>query len=285
LQRELNPYSSADIRYVPTTDELLERLRRVTYEQVAQLYHDYLGSQDGELTIVGDFDPAPCMASLRQTLAGWKRAKPYTRIAMPIVGNQFTGRQSIETPDKANATYSAGLIFPLRDDDADYPAVVLGNYIFGSGALSSRLGDRIRQKEGLSYGVSSSLDVSGWDKRTVLTITAICNPENMGRVEQAAQEELDRLLRDGVTKEELEQAKKGYLQARKVSRASDPGLAGILSNLRELNRTMTYEGDLDQKIESLTPEAVDTALRNHIDPKKLAVVVAGDFGTKPSALP
>jgi zinc protease len=285
LQRELNPYPSADVRYVPTTDELLERLRRVTYEQVAQLYHDYLSSQDGELTIVGDFDPTPCMASLRQALAGWKAAKTYTRIAMPVVGNQIAGRQSIETPDKANATYSAGLIFPLRDNDADYPALVLGNYILGSGTLASRLGDRIRQKEGLTYGVSSSLDVSGWDERSVLTITAICNPENMSRVEQAAQEELDRLLRDGVTKEELEQAKKGYLQARKVNRASDQGLAGILSTLRELNRTMTYEGDLDKKVESLTPEAVDTALRNHIDPKKLAVVVAGDFGAKPAALP
>jgi zinc protease len=285
LQRELNPYPSADIRYVPTTDELLERLRRVTYEQVAQIYHDFLGSQDGELTIVGDFDPAPCMASLRQTFAGWKPAKPYARIVMPIVGNQFGGRQSIDTPDKANATYSAGLIFPLRDDATDYPALVLGNYILGSGTLSSRLGDRIRQKEGLTYGVSSSLDVSGWDERSVLTITAICNPENMGRVEQAAQEELDRLLRDGVTKEELEQAKQGYLQARKVSRASDQSLAGILSSLRELNRTMIYEGDLDKKIEALTSESVDAALRNHIDPKKLAVVVAGDFGTKPAALP
>jgi zinc protease len=161
----------------------------------------------------------------------------------------------------------------------------MGNYILGSGALSSRLGDRIRQKDGLSYGVSSSLTASAWDKRAVLTIVAICNPQNMSRVEVDAQEELDRLIRDGVTKEELEQAKQGYLQARKVGRTSDPALTGILSSLRHLNRTMDYETQMDHKIEALTPEAVRLALQNHIASKKLTVVVAGDFGTNSVPVP
>jgi zinc protease len=280
LQRALNPFPPDDIRYVPTTDEALDRLRKVTYEQVAQLYRDFLGSQDGELTIVGDFDPAPCLAGLKETLAGWRAPKPYARIAMPPAAMLAGGRQSIDTPEKANATYAAGLIFPMRDDDADYPALVLGNYILGAGALSSRLGDRIRQKEGLSYGVSSSFTASAWDQRATLTITAICNPQNMGRVEKAAQEELDRLLADGVTEEELAQAKKGYLQARQVGRTSDVALTGMLSTLRQLNRTMNHDAELEQKIEGLTSETVAAALRKHIDPKKLTVVVAGDFGAK-----
>ena len=285
LQRQLNPYTPDDIRYTPTTEESLERLRKATYEQVAELYHDYLGSQDGELTIVGDFDPEPCLAILKDTLSGWKSAKPYKRIAMPIVGDQPGGRQSIDTPDKANANYVAGLLFPLRDDDADYAALVMGNYILGSGTLSSRLGDRIRQKEGLSYGVTSSLSASPLDKRATFTISAICNPANMSRLEKAAQEELDRILRDGVTQEELDQAKKGYLQARQVGRSSDPALTGMLTSLRELNRTMAHEADMDKKIEALTPEIISAALRSHIDPKKLTVVVAGDFGTKTATLP
>jgi len=286
LQRKLNPRSPDDIRYVPTTEESLERLQKVTYEQVTQLYHEYLGSQDGDLTIVGDFDPEPCLASLKETLSGWKAAKPYARIAMPMVEGESGGRESIETPDKANATYSAGMMIPVRDDDPDYPALLLGNYIFGAGALSSRLGDRIRQKEGLSYGVSSSFAASAWDKRAELSITAICNPHNMGRVETAAQEELERMLRDGVSKEELEQAKQGYLQARQIGRASDQALTAMLSNLRQLNRTMGYEADMDQKIEALTPEAVSAAWKKHIDAKKLSVVVAGDFDAPaPAAAP
>ena len=285
LQRQLNPYATNDIRYVPTIDESLARLQAVTYAQVAQLYHEFLGSQDGELTIVGDFDPDACLASLKTALAGWRAAKPYARIAMPIAGDIAPDRQTINTPEKANATYTAGLVFPLRDDDADYPALVVGNFIFGSGALSSRLGDRIRQKEGLSYGVSSSLSVSSWDKRATLNITAICNPKNMPRVELAAAEELARLLKDGVTADELERAKQGYLQARQVGRASDQALTGMLGSLRQLDRTMAYEADLDKKVAGLTVESVNAALRNHIDPTKLSVVEAGDFGEKPVVKP
>jgi len=280
LQRELNPYSKDDIRYVTTVEESIERLKSVKYEQVALLYHEYLGSQSGELTIVGDFDSKECLPILERALSGWKSTKPYVRIAMPINGDPKGGEHQIKTPDKANATYAAGLQFPLRDDDPDYPALVVGNYIFGAGALSSRLGDRIRQKEGLSYGVSSGLSVSSQDRRAALTISAICNPQNIGRVEKCAQEELERLLRDGVTPEELENARQGYLQAQKVGRASDAALAGTLANFRHLGRTMAFEADVEKKINALTAEQVNATLRKYIDPKKLVIVTAGDFETK-----
>jgi zinc protease len=280
LQRELNPYSKDDIRYVTTVDESIERLKNVEYEQVAQLYKEYLGSQAGELTIVGDFDSKQCLPILERALTGWKATKPYARIAMPISGDLKGGEHQIRTPDKANATYTAGLLFPLRDDDPDYPALVVGNYILGASTLSSRLGDRIRQKEGLSYGVSSGLSVSSQDKRAGLTITAICNPQNISRVEKCAQEEIERLLRDGVTKEELENARQGYLQGQKVARASDVALAGILTNFRHLGRTMAFEADVEKRINGLTVEQVNAALRKYIDPKKLVIVTAGDFETK-----
>jgi zinc protease len=189
-------------------------------------------------------------------------------------------QHKINTPDKANATYTSGLLFPLRDDDPDYPALLMGNYILGSGALSSRLGNRIRQQEGLSYSVSSSLSVSSFDKRASLTIGAICNPQNIGRVEKAAREELERLLREGVTPEELDKAKQGYLQAQKVGRANDAALAGLLSSLRHTGRTMTYEAELEKKIEALTPEQIQAAMKKHIEPTRLVIVTAGDFEVK-----
>ncbi len=277
LQRQLNPYSKEDIRYTPTIEESIERLRSVNYEQVTQLYREYLSSQAGELTIVGDFDPQACLPILKAALSGWKAAKPYARIAMPITSEVAGAQHKINTPDKANATYTSGLLFPLRDDDPDYPALLMGNYILGSGALSSRLGNRIRQQEGLSYSVSSTLSVSSFDKRAGLTIGAICNPQNMGRVEKAAREELERLLRDGVTPDELEKAKQGHLQAQKVSRANDAALAGLLSNLRHAGRTMTYEAELEKKIEALTPEQIQAAMKKHIEPTRLVIVTAGDF--------
>src|SRR5690606_1596421 len=116
------------------------------------------------------------------------------------------------------------IAFPMSDADPDYPAMLLGNFIFGGGSLSSRLGDRVRQQEGLSYGVGSFLSAEELDKRASVTIFAICNPENMQKVDQAILEELNRLLEKGVTEKELAEAKQGYLQQLKVARSEDDQL-------------------------------------------------------------
>ena len=229
------------------------------------------------------FDADACLPILKDTLAGWKAAKPYARIASPIKSAVPAAQHTINTPDKANATYTSGLLFAMRDDDDDYAALVVGNYILGGGTLSSRLGNRIRQKDGLSYGVTSSFTASSQDKRASLTITAICNPQNITRVEQDVQEELERLRGEGVTPDELAKAKEGFLQARKVGRSSDVAVAGMLSNLRHLGRTMAYEADLERRIEALTPAQVQAALQKYFDPKKLVIVSAGDFETKAAA--
>ncbi len=281
LQRELNPYPKEDVRYTPTMEESIQRLKDVTLEQVTKLHKEYLGSHSGELTIVGQFDAEPCLNILKDTLKGWAPAKPYARVPTTITREAAGLKDTINTPDKENATYVAGLLMPVRDDDPDYPALLMGNYILGgSGTLSSRLGNRVRQKEGLTYGISSGLNISSFDKRAAFSITAICNPKNIARVEQCVQEEVEKLLKDGIPQEELDQARQGWLQGEKVSRSSDAALMGILSSLTYTGRTMMWDADLEKKIEALTPEQVVAALRKYIDPKKLVIVTAGDFGTK-----
>jgi len=279
LQRELNPYPKENIRYTPTIEESIDRLKAASYEQVARLYRDFLGSRAGELTIVGDFDPKVCLPILEETLDAWKAKQPYARIDSPIARDVPGAQHTINTPDKANATFNAGLLFPLRDDDPDYPALVMGNYILGAGTLSSRLGTRVRQKEGLSYGITSSLNVSSQDRRASFNISAIVNPQNIARLQQCALEEVDRLLKDSVTADELDKAREGYLQSIKVARSSDSALTGTLGSLRHLDRTMQWQADFEKKIATLTPDQIGAALRRHLAPKKLVIVSAGDFET------
>jgi len=283
LRRSLAPYSADNVRYVPTIDESIQRVKNAKYSQVEQLYRDYLGSQAGELCIVGDFDPDASLPSLRDTLAGWKAKESYSRIAMTVPEGLKGGTHSIDTPDKANADFLAGTLLQMRDDDADYPAMEIADYVFGSSSLSSRLGDRVRQKEGLSYGVSSSFNASAFDKRAAFSMSAICNPANIDKVQTAMKEELDKLLADGVSKNELDRAKEGYLQSRKVRRSADAGLVATLSQLSYEGRTMKFIADLERKIADLTPEQVAAAVRKHLHPQDLIVVRAGDFAAKSAA--
>jgi zinc protease len=185
-------------------------------------------------------------------------------------------QQSFETPDKANAVFSTGMNLKLRDDDPDYPALVLGNYVLGSG-LNSRLFRRIRQKEGLSYGVGSNVNVSSLDSAGTFTGFAIYAPQNAAKVEVAFKEEVAKAVKEEFTEDEVKTAKSGWLQSRQVSRAQDFSLAGQLSNYLFLNRKLDWDAELEKKVAALTSEQITAAMRKNIEPAKLSIVKAGDF--------
>ncbi|HEV3263552.1 MAG TPA: pitrilysin family protein [Gemmataceae bacterium] len=277
LRRRLNPYPADDIRYVPTIKESIERLQATTLEDVRKLYTEQLGAQVGELAVVGDFDPEETTKRVADRLDGWKAAVPYKRIARPARTDVDGARQEILTPDKKNAFYIAGELLALADTDPDYPALKMGNFVLGGGVLSSRLANRVRQQEGLSYGVASIFAADSRDRRGQLIMYAICNPAKIGQVDKAIREELARLLKDGVDDTELAEAKRGYLEQEKVQRASDDNLVGTLAEQVFDGRTFAYAAQLDDKIQALTPDQVAAALRKHIAPKRLVVIRAGDF--------
>jgi zinc protease len=280
LGRQLAPYSKDNVRYVPTVEEMIERTRAVTHEQVASVYRDFLGAGAGELSIVGDFEAEACLPILKDALSGWTAAKRYERIAMSVPEGLSASQHKVVTPDKANATYAAGTLIPLRDDDPDYAALAIANHILGGAPLSSRLGERVRQRDGLSYSVGSGLGVSSLDKRATLRFYAICNPQNIDRVKAAIQEEIERLLKDGVNPKELDEAKQGYVQAQKVRRTNDRALAGTLADLSHAGRTMEFYDELEKRIANLTADQVLAAAKKHIDPKDLVIVTAGDFAAE-----
>jgi zinc protease len=280
LERKLNPFPSEHIRYVPTIEESIARLEAVTLDEVKALYTEQLGGQAGELVIVGDFDPEPIVKQTEAILKDWVAKTPYRRIERPAVKGVNGERLTVETPDKANAVYQAGLMLSLSDADPDVPALEVANFLFGSGALSSRLGNRVRQKEGLSYGVSSRFAADARDPSSQFSISAIYNPDRKDRIDTVIAEEVEKMLREGVEARELDEAKKAFLQNLKVRRGSDIFLAGLLQENLQAGRTMKYYAELEQKVADLTPEQVSAIFRKHIDPRKLVIIQAGDFRKK-----
>ena len=151
----------------------------------------------------------------------------------------------------------------MRDDDPDYAALVLGNYMLGGGFLNSRLATRIRQKEGLSYGVGSQLQASSLDKNGNLLVFAIYAPQNAAKLEAAIKEEIAKALREGFTDDEVKAAKAGWLQSQQVTRAQDGSLAGRLNSLNFVDRTVTWDGDFEKRIDALTPADIRAAMTAH----------------------
>jgi zinc protease len=274
--RHMNPYPKGDPRYVADIDENIAYIKATTLDDVKKFYADFYGASSAQLAVVGDFDDKQTASLANELLGSWKSKTPYVRIEatyrdVPVLNQAF------ETPDKANAFFLAGLNLKIRDDDPDYPALVLGNYMIGGGFLNSRLAVRLRQKEGFSYNVGSQLSASSSDQTGIFVAQAIYAPQNEAKLEAAFQEEIARALKDGFTADEVAAAKSGYLQSRTVQRAQDNGLAGRLATYLFLNRTLAFDGDLETKIAALTPEQIVAVLRRYIDPAKITIIKAGDF--------
>ncbi|HMC64293.1 MAG TPA: insulinase family protein, partial [Gemmataceae bacterium] len=279
LQRKLSPYPKDDIRYVPTIEESIARLEAVTLEQVRQLYAEQLGGEVGEFVAVGDLDAEATPKQVQDILKDWKASVAYERIARPAKTDVEGGKENIITPDKANAMFFAGEMLALTDADPDYPALELANYILGGG-FTSRLMARVRVKEGLSYGVGSMFAADSKDKSGRFMMAAITNPKNIDKVDVTVHEELNKFLKDGPSDKELTEAKKAYLQAAQVQRASDSRLVSLLADALFAGRTFDYYAELEKNISGLSKDEVTATFRKYIAPKKLVIVRAGDFKTK-----
>ncbi|QYJ75366.1 pitrilysin family protein [Shewanella sp. FJAT-52076] len=273
--RHQSPYGKDDPRYVGTFEEQLAELEKLTLKQVKRYHGDFYNAKQMQVSIIGDFDKDATVSALDTLTKGWKSKQTYQRIASPYV-KLDASPITFNTPDKENATFVASLSLPVGDMDADAPALTLGNYILGGGFLSSRLATRLRQQDGLSYGAGSFLRLSSEDQRGSLGAYAICAPQNLAKVELGFREEIARLLKDGFTADEVEAAKSGLLQGRKVSRSQDKELVGTLVSNLKLERTMAFDADFEAKLAALTADDLNKAFRKYIKVDDFALIKAGD---------
>lgn len=276
LNRILNPYPKEDVRYVATFDEQVQAIKDVKLEDIKQFYKDFYGASSGTMAVVGDFDAAAIKKAGLQELGDWKNPKAFKRIPS-VYTEAKPANEKINTPDKANANFYAGMNIKMRNDNPDYPAMVMANYMLGGGFLNSRLATRIRQKEGLSYGVGSSFSASPLDESGGFFSYAIFAPENGDRLEQAFREEIEKAVNEGFTKEEVDAAKSGFLQSQQVNRSQDRSLSGTLNNYLYIDRDFKWDADFEKKIAALTPEVINQTIKKYIDINKMVMVRAGDF--------
>ncbi|MGB3392912.1 MAG: pitrilysin family protein [Stenotrophomonas sp.] len=280
MAQYFDPWPAGHPLHSDTLDESLAKLQALKVEDLRAWHRDFYGTADGEIAVVGDFDPVAVKAQLEILFAKWKSPVAYAPIATHHQ-ERAAHRESFATPDKPNAVLLARQNMSVNVADADMPALNIAVEILGGDPLKSRLADRIRQKEGLSYGVSAGLHTddsrTGRDDAGALTVQAIAAPENMGKVESALREELARLLADGVTEQEVRDAVSARLVAREQSRANDSAVAGVLADQLEYGRTMQFVIDRDAAYKALTVEQVNAAIGKHLKPDNLSVFVAGDF--------
>jgi zinc protease len=276
LNAHFNTYPAGDPRYYVPLKERIEAVGKTPLESVRAFHEDLYGTSRGEVAVVGDFDAKQIAELLQQLFIGYPSKAPYARVDREYREVAPT-RIVIDTPDKENAVIRARLDLPLRDDDPDAAALTLANDIFGGGSgLANRVIERLRQKDGISYGAGSGLNLGSRYRVSTWTLGALVAPQNAAQAEQAIREEIERARRDGFSAKEVEDFKRGLLQERLVNRSQDGVVAAAWVSYLDLERTFTFSKQFEDRLRALTPEEVSAAFRKYIDPQKMTFVIAGD---------
>jgi zinc protease len=281
LGQHFNRYPKGDWRYRGSIDEAIADIQAVKLEEVRAMHKAFYGASHGQVAIVGDFDADATLKVLQAEFGPWKSQQPYSHI-LRSYADVSPARLIAPTPDKENAVFLARLNIDIKDDAPDFAALQVANHIIGGGQISSRLGDRLRQKDGLSYGVGSWLTAHALDNAGDWGVYAIAAPQNLAKVEAGMREEVGRALKEGFTAKEVADAVEGMLKLRLQNRAQDNRLTRSWADLMFLDRSYgNWVSASDQALVAVTPESALAAARKYINPEKLSIAVGGD----PAKLP
>ena len=274
-----NPYPKGHPLHSMGIDEEIQAIKAVSRQDLVDFHKKFYGLGRSTLVIIGTFDSDKVKSYMEANFKGFDSRVDYAQIKDPYHANKAVN-ENILTPDKKNAVTYGTLAVEMSQYDPDYPAMLVAGEVLGGGFLNSRFAERLRQKDGVSYGVGAnfSADSDAGDRNSSIFLYAIYNPDNLEKVQTGFAEELDRFIAQGITQEELTNAVNGWVQGESVSRAKDNELSSLINNNLYYHRDLDFQKNLEAKMKSLTKEVVDRAIKKYIRPlSEWTVINGGDF--------
>ncbi|MFV8328365.1 M16 family metallopeptidase [Flavobacterium sp. ZS1P14] len=279
VEKETALYPKSHPYYSKTVDEELAELSKITLNDVKKYYEDFYNGNNSIISFVGGIDKKSIKEFMPKTLDNWNPKELYSRIATQYFDVKSL-EKTIQVNDKTNAAVIGKINLNIGMNEPDYPAVDMANELLGGGFLSSRIPQRLREAEGMSYGAGSFVSGSGIDKTGSWGIYAFFNPLFKDKLDHALKDEIQKALDKGFTKVEFDASLKSWLQQRQTMLGTDEFLVRQLREYLDQNKTFSDYKDYENKVKALDVEKVNAALRKYFDMKKLVLIYAGDFTKK-----
>lgn len=261
-----HPYSRPGDGYVET-------VRSITRKDMFDFHRRYFGPKGMVVAIVGAIEPQKAADAVEKVLGGWQVPGQVQPPAMPAPQPVTeTVRRHHSLSDKFQSDLVMGTLGPSRKDP-EYFAASLGNSILGQFGMMGRIGGAVREKVGLAYYASSSLNAGvgsgSWE------VSAGVNPANLDRAIELIQKELRRFVRNGATKEELADNQANYIGRLPLSLEANSGVAGALLNIERFNLGLDYYQRYEAIVGRVTRADILETARKYIDPERLVISTAG----------
>ncbi len=259
----------------PETEALLANLERSTLSELQAFHRQRYVGAGLILSVVGDVDAKAIAAEVERLFGALPRgvAPSYPQ---PRTAPAPAAEAIVTMPGKANMNLVLGEASGLRRTDPDYEAALIGNAALGQSGMSSRLGVRVRDTEGLSYNLYSRFLLTDLLDGYWLANVAVA-PANLGKALHSTRDEIEKYCREGITEEEVEVQKSFFAGNFRVRLGTNGGVAAALTTAEKFHYGPAYLDDFPARIRKVTREQVNAALRAHLDPTRLQVVVAGDL--------
>ncbi len=280
LNKLSTKYPKGHPNYAADAEESIADLEKVKLEEVKKFYGDFYGANNSTSAFVGEIDKKVTLTFLQNTLGKWNSKSPYKEVEQKYFDIPGT-TERVSTPDKTNAILIGNINLNLSEKHPDYPAIFMANELLGGGAfLSSRIPQRLRENEGMSYGAGSFVNAGYKYNASNWGVYAYFNPIYASRLDSALHQEIDKARDGGFTQDELSKSVNSWLEGNKTTLGMNGFLASLLRSYLQNDRNLDDFTSFETKVKSLDTEKVNQALRKYFDKSKLILISAGDFMKK-----
>ncbi|PIF59857.1 pitrilysin family protein [Flavobacterium sp. 2] len=280
VSKQTEEYAKESIFYTSTVQEQIDAYKKIKQSEIVDFYNNILGGNNGFGSVVGDLDAKTTGEILENTFGKWNSKSKYV-MAQPTFFETKKLDKEFITPDKENAVAIGKISFKMNLKSPDYPAFVMANEMLGSGGfLTARIPMRLREKEGISYGAGSFINVPVTNDVAYWLYYAFLNPTKKNAVETAAKEEISKALKDGFTAEELKSNLTSWLNERKTRLGNDGTLIALTNSYLQYGTPLEDYDTLESKVKALKIEEINAVLKKYISLDKMTSIYAGDFNKK-----
>ncbi|TWH76080.1 zinc protease [Azomonas agilis] len=277
LSRATAPYPVGDIRRHTEQSEVLAALQTLTRDEVVAFHQAFYGANQGELTLAGNFDPQPVTQQIQRLFGRWNSKAEYVRPSRPYRSIPAT-QLHVRAGTPQTGYYLARLHFHADSPSQDQAALFIAEHILGRKPLVSRLGQRLREQENLSYNVRSSIRVNKFDGTAWVSIQADYPVGHGQRLANIVKDELAQMIKQGVSDAELEQAKQSILHERRLNFSQEQGVLSLMQRQLSEGSTLEAWAKRNEELAHMSLEQVNAAIRQHFRLDTLVEVLADAQG-------